>query len=184
MLTCLLAIMVNEKLINDNREIKQFDKFEFIEQCKCKVIDIKGDSYMMDWHVIYRELTSKHNYIKPNPPATEKQISDVEKSLGCKLPNDLKELLLDMNGDNWLIFSTEQITETNLSARKLDCFMPLDCLLFFGGNGCGDYYGYPITSQDGVRNDNVFMWDHEYDNRIWKANNLEDAIKKYYNDEI
>lgn len=89
-----------------------------------------------------------------------------------------------MNGDNWLIFSTEQITETNLSARKLDCFMPLDCLLFFGGNGCGDYYGYPITSQDGVLNDNVFMWDHEYDNRIWKANNLEDAIKKYYNDEI
>lgn len=85
MLICLLAIMLNEKLINDNREIKQFDKFEFIEQCKCKVIDIKGDSYMMDWHVIYRELTSKHNYIKLNPPATEKQISDVEKSLGCKL---------------------------------------------------------------------------------------------------
>jgi hypothetical protein len=55
--------------------------------------------------------------------------------------------------------------------------MPLDCLLFFGGNGCGDYYGYPITSQDGVRDDNVFIWEHEYDNRIWKANNLEDAIK-------
>lgn len=62
--------------------------------------------------------------------------------------------------------------------------MPLDCLLFFGGNGCGDYFGYPITSQDAVRDDNVFMWEHEYDNRIWKANNLEDAIKKYYNDEI
>ena len=28
------------------------------------------------------------------------------------------------------------------------------------------------------------MWEHEYDNRIWKANSLEDAIKKYYNDEI
>ncbi len=62
--------------------------------------------------------------------------------------------------------------------------MPLDCLLFFGGNGCGDYYGYPITLQDGVRDDNVFMWEHEYDNRIWKASNLEEAIKKYYNDEI
>jgi hypothetical protein len=119
---------------------------------------------MMDWNVVYKKLTSKHNYIKPNPPATQKQITEVEKSMGCKLPTDLKELLLEMNGDNWLIFSTEQITETNLSVRKLDCYMPLDCLLFFGGNGCGDYYGYPITSQDGVREDNVFIWEHEYDN--------------------
>lgn len=139
---------------------------------------------MKDWNVIYKVLTSKNNYIKPNPPATQKQISDVEKSLGCKLPTGLKELLLEMNGDNWLIFSTEQITETNIFVRKLDCFMPLDCLLFFRGNGCGDYYGYPITSQGGVRDDSVFMWEHEYDNRIWKANNLEDAIIKYYNDEI
>ncbi len=28
---------------------------------------------MMDWNVIYRELTSKYNYIMPNPPATEKK---------------------------------------------------------------------------------------------------------------
>jgi hypothetical protein len=139
---------------------------------------------MTDWKVIYQELTSKHNYIKPNSPATHKQLSDLEKSLGTKLPTDLKKLLLEMNGDNWLIFSTEQIAETNLSVRKLDCFMPLDCLLFFGGNGCGDYYGYPITLQDGVRDDNVFMWEHEYDNRVWKASNLKEAIKKYYNDEI
>lgn len=139
---------------------------------------------MSDWNALYNELAGKHDYIKPNPPATQKQIFDVEKSLGNKLPADLKELLLKMNGDSWLVFSAEQIIETNLSARKLDCYMPLDCLLFFSGNGCGDYYGYPITPQDGVRDDNVFMWEHESDNRIWKANNLEDTIKKYYNNEI
>jgi hypothetical protein len=139
---------------------------------------------MSDWNVLYKELLGQHDYIKPNPPATQEQIMNVEKLLGIKLPVDLKELLFEMNGDSWLIFSTEQIIETNLSARKLDCYMPLDCLLFFGGNGCGDYYGYPITQQDGVRDNNVFMWEHEYDNRIWKASNLEDAIKKYYNDEI
>ena len=139
---------------------------------------------MSDWNVLYKELTVQHDYIKPNPPATQKQILDVEKLLGNKLPVDLKELLFEMNGDSWLIFSTEQIIETNLSARKLDCYMPLDCLLFFGGNGCGDYYGYPITHQDGVRDDNVFMWEHEYDNRTWKASNLEDTVKKHYNDEI
>ena len=139
---------------------------------------------MSDWNVLYKELTGQHEYIKLNPPATQKQILDIEKLLGNKLPVDLKELLLEMNGDSWLIFSTDQIIETNLSARKLNCFMPLDCLLFFGGNGCGDYYGYPITSQDGVRDDNVFMWEHEYDNRTRIAINLEDTIKKYYNDEI
>lgn len=139
---------------------------------------------MSGWKFLYKELTGTHDYIKPNTPATQKQIAEVEKVLDCKLPTDLKELLLETNGDNWFIFSTEQMIETNSSVRKLDCFMPLDCLLFFGGNGCGDYYGYPITSQDGVRDDNVFMWEHEYDNRIWKANSLEDAIKKYYKDEI
>lgn len=139
---------------------------------------------MSDWNVLYKELVDQHDYIKPNPPATQEQILNVEKLLGKKLPVDLKELLLEMNGDSWLIFSTEQIIETNLSIRKLDCYMPLDCLLFFGGNSCGDYYGYPITHQDGVRDDNVFMWEHEYDNRTWKASNLEDTIKKYYNDEI
>ena len=139
---------------------------------------------MSVWNLLYKELTSTHDYIKPNPPATQKQIFDVEKAVGHKLPADLKELLLEMNGDNWLVFSTEQMIETNLSVRKLDCYMPLDCLLFFGGNGCGDYYGYPITHQDRVRDDNVFMWEHEYDSRIWKASKLEDTIKKYYNNEI
>ena len=139
---------------------------------------------MSVWNLLYKELTGTHDYIKPNTPATQKQIAEVEKVLDCKLPTDLKELLLEINGDSWFVFSTEQIINTNLSVRKLDCFRPFDCLLFFGVNGCGDYHGYPITSQDGVRDDNVFIWEHEYDNRIWKANNLEDAIKKYYNDEI
>lgn len=139
---------------------------------------------MSKWSAMYKELTNKHEYIKINPPATQEQITNVEETLGNKLPTDIKELLLEMNGDSWLVFSTEQIIETNLTVRNLDCFMPLDCLLFFGGNGCGDYYGYPITHEDGVRDDNVFMWEHENDNRIWKARSLEDTIIKYYNDEI
>ena len=139
---------------------------------------------MNKWQALYKDLMSKHKYIEDNAPATEKQISKVEGALKIKLPTDLKEFLLTMNGDSWLIFSTKQIIEINLSVRELDFYMPLDCLLFFGGNGCGDYYGYPITQQDGVREDNVFMWEHESDNRIWKASNLEEAILKYYNSEI
>ena len=139
---------------------------------------------MSKWSELYSGLIAKHDYIKINPPANHDQIVTVEKTLGNKLPTELKELLLEMNGDGWLVFSTEQILETNVSVRGLDCFMPLNCLLFFAGNGCGDYYGFPITLSDGVRDDNVFMWEHEYDNRIWKANNLEDTIRRYYNSEI
>jgi hypothetical protein len=123
-------------------------------------------------------------FTQPNHPATEAQIAEAEKKLNVRFPEDLKEMLLEFDGDNDLLFSTKQIIETNLQVRELGFYMPLDCLLFFGGNGCGDYFGYPITREDGVRDNNVFLWDHEYDNRIWKANSLEDTIKKYYNDEI
>ena len=139
---------------------------------------------MSKWSLLYKELTRKHDYIKLNPPATPAQVSKVEKTLDCKLPDDLKDLLLEMNGDNWFIFSTEKIIETNQSIRSLECYMPLDCILFFAGNGCGDYYGYPITREDGVRSDSIFFWDHEYDNRAWKASDLKVAIQRYYAAEI
>jgi len=143
-----------------------------------------GEMNMSKWIELFNEITNTHEYCKPNPPATIEQISKVEKTLGNKLPADLKELLLCMNGDDWLIFSTEQIIETNIEVRKMDFYMPLDCLLFFGGNGCGDYYGYPITREMGVRHDNVFIWSHESDDRMWRANDLEDIIRKYYNSDI
>jgi hypothetical protein len=136
------------------------------------------------WIELYTDLSNKHEYIRINPPATQQQIENVEEAFGNKLPSDIRDLLLEMNGDGWLIFSTEQIIEINLECRRLDFYMPLDCLLFFGGNGCGDYYGFPITLSGCVRDDNVYMWEHESDNRIWTANNLEDTIQKYFNNEI
>ena len=135
------------------------------------------------WKSLIEKLSVGNNNAKPNSPATSKQIAEVDERLKVTLPNDIKEFLLDLNGDNWLIFSTSQIIETNLEIRKQTCYMPLDCLLFIGGNGCGDYFGYPITG-DGINDNDLFMWEHEYDNRVWKAGNLQDLINKYYNDEI
>jgi hypothetical protein len=138
------------------------------------------------WSKLYSDLNliNKNEFIKINPPATEKQLSEVEEALGNKLPADLRDYLLEMNGDDWLIFSTDDIIKDNLYTRGIDYYMPLNCFLFFGRNGSGDYYGYPITSSDGVQDFNVFMWEHEDDSRIWKANNLEDTIRKYYSNEI
>lgn len=139
---------------------------------------------MGKWQTLTAELKQKHDCIKINPPATRQQIDVVEKKLGVALPAELIAFLSEMNGDGWFVFSTDQLVETNLSCRDLHaCFMPLDCLVFFAGNGCGDYFGFPVTREE-VRSDRVFLWDHETDDRVWKANGLEDAIRKYYNDEI
>ena len=74
---------------------------------------------MNKWRILYQELTIKHDYLELNPPSTLAQISDVEKTLDCILPGDIKELLLETNGDNWFVFTTEQIIEINLSMRAL-----------------------------------------------------------------
>jgi Protein involved in beta-1,3-glucan synthesis len=138
---------------------------------------------MDNWKSLIKKLSTGNDNVVLNPPATEKQLSEIEEKLKVVLPPDIRNFLLELNGDNWLIFSALQIIEINLEIRKLTCYMSLDCLLFIGGNGCGDYFGYPITG-DGINDNDLFMWEHEYDNRVWKAVNLQDLINKYYNDEI
>lgn len=134
------------------------------------------------WKALIEKLTIGHNFIRINDPATVEDILKIEKELGVAMPSELKDLLLELNGDDCLIFSAERLIETNLMMRELKCLMPLDCLLFFGGNGCGDYYGYAITGEgiDGK----IYIWEHETDSRIEVAYGLKDAIKKYYTDEI
>lgn len=138
----------------------------------------------MKWKTLLRQYTDKITYMKLNPPATESAITEIEEKLRLKLPSDLASLLRECNGDDFLLLSAEQILEINLMLRTFDFCMPLDCFLFFGGNGCGDYYGYPITREDGIRDGDVFLWNHENDSREWKASGLEDAIIEYYNSEI
>jgi hypothetical protein len=135
------------------------------------------------WKELLLELTKDNPNVKLNPPATEENILEVENKLKVNLPKSLKNLLLEFNGDSYFVFSTNQIIENNISIREIKEYMPLDCLLFIAGNGCGDYLGYPITGNE-INTSDIFMWDHESDNRVFKANGLKDAIEKYYNDEI
>ena len=138
----------------------------------------------MEWKSLLEQFVKDTPHAKLNPPATKQQIDEVDRKLNIRIPDDLRNLLKQINGDSYLLFSTEEIISTNLSVRELGFYMPLDCLLFFAGNGCGDYYGYPITREDGIRDDHVYLWDHECDDRTWVAKNLEDTIRKYYNGEI
>lgn len=138
----------------------------------------------MKWKTLLERFTKENTCMKLNPPATEQQINEIKEKLHIRLPEDLKSLLRELNGDDFLLLSADQIIEINLMVRAQDFYMSLDCLLFFAGNGCGDYYGYPITREDGIRDGDVFLWNHENDNREWKASGLEDTIIKYYNNQI
>jgi hypothetical protein len=134
------------------------------------------------WSEKMQELAISNRHIKIGPPAQDADIQRLRDVLG-EIPEELVSLLKEINGDSYFFLSVEQIIETNMALRAMDVFMPLDCLLFFAGNGCGDYYGYQIR-KDGISPDNIFFWDHEYDNRIWVANSPEQLCDRYFNSEI
>jgi hypothetical protein len=113
-------------------------------------------------------------------PASEKQILAAEKALGVKLPDELRELLLETNGVTGkygptLIWPVERIATDNLEFRRLpdfrELYMPFDQLLFIGDNGGGDQFAYAIL--DGViRQSKIYRWCHETDAREYCAGSL------------
>ena len=138
---------------------------------------------------MYLELLSRYcaenPYVKPQPPADEEQIQSAEKQLKVTFPEELRQLLLEMNGDRYLCFSAEEIVERNLGAREGlgECYDGLDQLLFIAGNGCGDYYGYRIA--DGVVcADAIIFWEHETNESRAAAGNLVEMMELYYTDRI
>ena len=120
--------------------------------------------------------------IKINPPADASEIRNLKEIFGA-IPCDLSKLLKELNGDNCVILSADEIIETNMRLRALDYYMPLDCFLFFAFNGCGDYYGYKITKKGEISSD-IFFWDHESDNRTWVVKGMDDFIAKYCGGEV
>lgn len=134
---------------------------------------------------IIRKYMQGNTYVNPQQPANLNDITDAESKLGVKFPGELKDMLLEMNGDEWLLFSAKQILECNLRTREFlsDCYEGLNGLLFIGGNGCGDYFAYLILDNE-IKTTDIVRWEHEDNTRVAVANSLEEMIIKYYNDEI
>ena len=144
---------------------------------------------------MYKELitqVSKGNeFVKIQPPCPEGEIDRVEKAFGYPLPKEVRALLRELNGDKYLLFSAEEIidqirmTKEMLSFYEEEGVKGVDRLIFFAGNGCGDYYCYRVGA-DGVPDENsIYMWEHEemrYDRKV--AASMSEVITRYYNDEI
>ena len=134
------------------------------------------------WREIVEKIAKNNEYVKIQPPATQEDTERLNSKYG-EIPQELKDLLLELNGDNDCLFSVEWIIEMNELLRNDQYndggFMSFKSLLFFAGNGCGDYYGYAI-SKNGIEPRRIFMWCHETDDRIEVAGSLKEAIALMY----
>jgi SMI1-KNR4 cell-wall len=114
------------------------------------------------------------------PAARPGEVAEVERALGIRLPDDLSGLLLETDGvlgdyDLGLVWPARRIRDDNLHFRSYpdfaELYMPFDPLLFFGDAGNGDQFAFRILAGV-VRYSDVYVWNHESDNRTWVAPSL------------
>lgn len=118
-------------------------------------------------------------------PADDAEVRAAEERLGQTLPNDLKAFLAGTNGvtDRYgtdVVWPVERILTENLSFRTnesfRDLYLPFDSLVFFGDDGGGNQFAFVRTPEK----DDVFVWDHETDDRKWVAADLEQYVARSF----
>lgn len=120
-----------------------------------------------------------------SPSASTSAIVEAERALSLSFPEDLRALLRESNGvmgeyELGLVWDAERIQHDNLEFRRneefRDLYMPFDHLLFFADAGNGDRFAFPIQNGS-IRRDDVFVWDHELDDRRWVAGSLKQYLQ-------
>lgn len=138
------------------------------------------------WKELVSNLTKDSKYFLP---VKEDEIHKAEQILNVKFSEELKSLLFETNGIKGefqvdLIWSLDRILKDNIQFRNYpdfkELYMPFDCLLFFADAGNGDQFAYTIIDGEIRRND-VFVWNHENDSRIWVASSMKQYIEWWLN---
>ena len=120
-------------------------------------------------------------------PASEGRLDGVARALGVALPAELRALLLETDGvadrhGARLVWPAAEIARQNHELRTMpelrQLYMPFDSLVFFGEAGNGDQFFLRVL--DGlVRDADVYVWEHETDNRVWIAPSLEPFLVEW-----
>lgn len=153
---------------------------------------------------MYRELllnvSQGNEWVRIQPPCPEPDIDFAEKVVGYPFPNELRELLRELNGDQWLLLSAQEIVK-NVELNR-ECYLPffeqnfsqkeyldrVDRFIFFATNGCGDYYGYRVGIHGIPEENAIYIWEHEEIGQAcnWRmvAENMAEFITRYYQNEI
>ena len=130
------------------------------------------------WVELIRAASSECSFSEPTAWAS---LDVAESSLNVAFPTELRELLLESNGVQGeyglgLVWPVERIVSDNVDFRQnnnfLDIYMPFDYLLFFGDNGSGDLFAFPIMADGQIHRSDIFAWNHEDDSRTWAAPSL------------
>ena len=149
-----------------------------------------------DWKKYIQGLYETYGLSKAipvfHPPASQQALDECAERLGVVFPDELRSLLSQTNGvservptrageiaSGYFLFSVERILEINTFQRtQIDHTMPLDCLLFFAGDGFGDYFGFAIVNGQ-VPHSRIYFWNHEDDSRQSIAPSLEYFIENW-----
>lgn len=102
--------------------------------------------------------------LESDAPATEREITAVEASLGATLPDAYKSFLREFGGGYFAfgnVFSVSE-SEWNIVRRNEDISIP--GFIAISDNGTGDYYGFKVSN--GACGDEVYVWDHEQPTHI------------------
>ncbi len=141
---------------------------------------------------LLKDLIKDYSYARLCEPCSEKDIKKAEETVGFPFPEELKALLRETDGDHWFLLSANEIIENVRRNREIlaeylepeEFTEKVDRHIFFATNGCGDYYCYRILPSGEPDTSEIFIWEHELLETRPVANDLKDAIIKYYNDEI
>ena len=145
---------------------------------------------------MYREILDcyikDHAWAKLQMPCCEEEILETENYVGYSFPDELKNLLRETDGDHWFLLSAKEIRENVKLNREIfpeylssDEFEEkVNRFIFFGTNGCGDYYCYRVLPDGRTDDSAVYIWEHELFEVRRVADNISDLIKKYYSEEI
>ena len=129
----------------------------------------------------YRTTRKYGEDIKPRPPVSEAQIAGAEERLCTRFPQELRPMMLEMDGDCDFLLSLEEIIEYN-EAMPSERFAGAKPLLV-ATDGAGGLYGY-AAKDGGAESSRLVFWDHETDEisdcKGAAADSLYELIKQFY----
>ena len=55
---------------------------------------------------------------------------------------------------------------------------------FFAHESNGDQFFFPIQANGRINRKDIFVWNHESDEREWVANNLEQFVEQWFGEKL
>ncbi|GAB3503346.1 SMI1/KNR4 family protein [Emticicia fontis] len=159
----------------------------------------------MNWEAFINnlDLTDVKSTYHFNSPAADDQLEELQTSFQLnELPQELLDLYRQANGIEEylniegilnnekigeLIWPIERVIETNKEFRThpnfKDLYISFEQLLFVADAGNGDLFGF-ITLNGNFDRDDIFVWNHENDSRVWVAPNLTKFVEGWLKGDI